>query len=637
MLLIVICQICLILYLGLYSDLVFLGDMNCCPSKSTTIQDFCEIYGLTNLTTEPTCHKGDVSTLLDVILVTNPRRYLGTLNSECNINDFHNIIGAATKRFAPSLKPQKIVYRSYKSFNDADFLFDLQCAPFHVMNIFDDADDMAWYTSTLISDVIDSHAPVKSKFVKRQSVPYMNSKLRKALYSRNMARNKFRIFGKKYWDENRRLRNHVVSLRKKSIAKYFENNCAKQDRTFWRTISPFFSDKKFRNGNHTILREGEDTIVDSNEVAEIFNIYFSSIASEIGFQDQHSTTEEAILAHDDHPSVIKIRDAYGENAHSFNFEMVSHDCISKKLRMINVRKATGYDNIPAKLLRLAQNELTYPITNLVNNSISMSTFPNLLKCAELSPLYKKEDNLNKKNFRPVSILTGISKLYESVVNDQLLEFFSRLFNDLIGAFRKGYSCQSLLVKCIDNWKSALDKQQYIGALFMDLSKAFDCLPHGHIIAKLHAYGLELPACNLLFSYLHGRKQRVKISNSRSSWTVLTKGVPQGSILGPLLFNIFMYDLFLFIEKCHLYNYADDNSLDSSSENLTDVLYNLRHDGRKAIEWFAKNGMQANPDKFHFMLFSPTPSEQQALQLCDGTHLMSETEVTVLGVTIDDWR
>ena len=106
-----------------------------------------------------------------------------------------------------------------------------QCAPFHVMNIFDDADDMAWYTSALLSDVVDSHAPIKSKFVKRQSVPYMNSKLRKALYSRNMARNKFRTFGKKYWEENRRLRNHVVSLRKKSIAKYFENNCAKQDKT----------------------------------------------------------------------------------------------------------------------------------------------------------------------------------------------------------------------------------------------------------------------------------------------------------------------------------------------------------------------------------------------------------------------
>ena len=89
------------------------------------------------------------------------------------------------------------------------------------------------------------------------------------------------------------------------------------------------------------------------------------------------------------------------------------------------------------------------------------------------------------------------------------------------------------MKCIDNWKSALDKQQYIGAFFMDLSKAFDCLPHGLIIAKLHAYGLELPACKLLFSYLHGRKQRVKISNRISLWAVLTKGMPQGSILWPL--------------------------------------------------------------------------------------------------------
>ena len=135
----------------------------------------------------------------------------------------------------------------------------------------------------------------------------------------------------------------------------------------------------------------------------------------------------------------------------------------------------------------------------------MSTFPDQLKGAELSPLYKKEDNLNKKNFRPASILTGISKIYESVVNDQLLEFFTRLFNDLIGVFRKCYSCQPLLVKCSDKLKSALDKQQYIGALFMDLSKAFDCFSHGLIIAKLHAYGLELPACNLLFSHLHGRK------------------------------------------------------------------------------------------------------------------------------------
>ena len=118
---------------------------------------------------------------------------------------------------------------------------------------------------------------------------------------------------------------------------------------------------------------------------------------------------------------------------------------------------------------------------------------------------------------------------------------------------------------------------------MDLSKAFDCLPHGLIISKLHAYGVSTPACGLLFSYLHGRKQRVKISTSRSSWTILSKGVPQVSILVPLLLNIFMNGQFLFIEKCKLYNHADDNSLDSSSDDLLEALLNLKRNGRNAIE------------------------------------------------------
>ena len=165
------------------------------------------------------------------------------------------------------------------------------------------------------------------------------------------------------------------------------------------------------------------------------------------------------------------------------------------------------------------------------------------------PSLKKDDNLNKKNFRPVSVLTRISKLYESVVNDQLFEFFCTLFNDLISAYRKGYSCQSLLLKCVDNWKTALDRKQFVALLFIDLSNAFYCLPHGLIISKLHAYGVSTPACELIFSYLHGRKQRIKISTPRSSWTTLSKGVPQGSILVPLLFNIFMNGLFLFIGKC----------------------------------------------------------------------------------------
>ena len=120
------------------------------------------------------------SSLLDVILVSNPRRYASTFNVFCRLSDFHNIIGAATKRFAPSQKPRIIHFRSFKKFAESEFLYDIACAPFHVMEIFDDIDDMAWYTSALIRKYYWPARPIKSKIVKSASVPYMNSALRKA-------------------------------------------------------------------------------------------------------------------------------------------------------------------------------------------------------------------------------------------------------------------------------------------------------------------------------------------------------------------------------------------------------------------------------------------------------------------------
>ena len=140
-----------------------------------------------------------------------------------------------------------------------------------------------------------------------------------------------------------------------------------------------------------------------------------------------------------------------------------------------------------------------------------------MKSAEVTPVYKKENNLKRDNYRPVSILTVISKLYETVLNTQMVIHFHALFNELLAAFRKSYSCQTLLITFIEDLKFALDKGHKIGTVYMDLSKAFDCLPHGLLIAKLHAYGLSEAACETMFDYSKDRKQRVKILNHRSSW------------------------------------------------------------------------------------------------------------------------
>ena len=167
------------------------------------------------------------------------------------------------------------------------------------------------------------------------------------------------------------------------------------------------------------------------------------------------------------------------------------------MKQFDIKKATGYDNIPGEIIRLAHKELSVPFANLINTSLSRNIFADVMKCAEVSPIFKKDDNLLKGNFRPVSILTSISKIYENVLNHQLLGHFYAIFNDLLSAFRKGHSCQSLLLKFVEDMKNALDQKHAVGALFMDLSKAFDCLPHGLLVAKLHAYGLSPAACCLL--------------------------------------------------------------------------------------------------------------------------------------------
>ena len=298
---------------------------------------------------------------------------------------------------------------------------------------------------------------------------------------------------------------------------------------------------------------------------------------------------------------------------------------------MDTKKSTGYDSIPPRMLKPVARQLSPHVSSIFNNCVDSQIFPENAKLAEVIPLFKKDDSLVMKNYRPVSILPSLSKILERIIHNQLLTFMDSILDPRMAAYRKGYSCEYVLLNLTEQWKKALDTKMHTGAIFMDLSKAFDCLSHPLTIAKLRTYGLSQESCALVWSYLSERRQRVKLSGQTSEWKYLKKGVPQGSILGPSLFNVFMNDLFSTIKKASLHNYADDNSISASASTITEVMNILTEESNLAIQWFKCNMMEANASKFQALVLN---CNEPCVFSIDNQEIVTDASVKLLGVYLD---
>ena len=229
-------------------------------------------------------------------------------------------------------------------------------------------------------------------------------------------------------------------------------------------------------------------------------------------------------------------------------------------------------------------------------------------------------------------MPSISKIFETEIYTQISTYIDKFLSPFLCGFRKGFSTQHCLMRFISLWQKSMDNGILGSALLTDLSKAFDCLNHELLIAKLEAYGFSNSALHYIYNYLSNRKQRVKVNNSFSEWCNILFGVPQGSILGPLLFNIYINDIFMSLEKCEIANFADDSTPFCFNSSIESLVKDIELDANILVQWFQENYLKLNTDKCHLLISN---HDESVFVNVGNDAIQCNKTVKLLGILIDN--
>jgi len=346
-----------------------------------------------------------------------------------------------------------------------------------------------------------------------------------------------------------------------------------------------------------------------SEIANAFNDHFSSIADSL-IDNAHHCENDLTLLND-------FIDSKVPNDLTFDVPDFCVDYVSKALKNLDVKKGAGLDGLQPKFLVLAADVIAPSLTWIFNLSLRTGSVPSIWKVAKVIPLYKNGAMSDPGNYRPISILPALSKIFERHIHSHLMTHLDS--NNLLykhqSGFRTFHSCQTALTSMVDSWASDIDSNKLVGILLIDLRKAFDLVNHNILLTKLKLYKCSDHCVSLFSSYLSDRLQQTQFQNHLSNHADLSVGVPQGSILGPLLFLLYVNDLHLISNTSTFHMFADDSTFCTSSSDIHVIEKNLESDLSNISKWCAQNQMSLHLGKTKSMLLT---TRQKRAHLPNGT-------------------
>ncbi len=552
----------------------------------------------------PTRVKRSSSTLIDHISFFDPelnaKNKIHSGSIICDISDHYpNFFLINIEKYIDMSKRPYI--RVFSPNNKLKFNDKLNSVDWN--EVFTDSDDVNICYDAFADKLSETHnscfplVRISRKAFKNKS--WYNPELRSMLYEKNRSYNNWLKTSddkdKLLYILNKKLYQTKCKNTKINYYKNLLNIKTSTSKKIWETLNSFMGNKSNSHKSNDIEKLlYSNTIYDNKlDIANIFNQYFVNVG--------------AALANNLPPALVDFRSFLGpSNQNSIFLEQISTEEVCKVIKSMAGGTAAGDDGFNLELVKLNATILAQPLTYIYNLSLYTGIVPKRLKIAKVIPLFKKDDEKLPSNYRPISLLSVFNKIIEKLISKRLYNFFDHenIFYKYQFGFRKKHNTSLAVLEVTDFCYENLDNNKYVLGLFIDIQKAFDAIDIDILLVKLYHYGIRGVMFEWIRNYLHDRSQYTCVNGVKSSVNNITYGVPQGSVLGPLLFLIYVNDIQRATSVAVPKMFADDTNVFIVADNLTDLACKANTCLAELNQWCLANKLSINLGKTNYTIYSP---------------------------------